>query len=328
MEATHGAGRGDQAVARRLGIAGACRDRRARGRRRDARAGVRHRRDRGARQDAAGRLAEEAAAQQHAVTRRRWRSSSARATRRGSRTGTTWSGPTFRSSPPTRRRRAARAGTTSAAWGYALRKNKRERGGGARLRRRGSTRTCRCSTPAPAAQRRRSSSAASATYSSRGRTKRSSAVKQLGPDKFDIVVPSVSIRAEPPVAVNDAVAQKHGTTKVARAYLEFLYTDAAQALGAKHYFRPTGPRSLAKYGGAFLKVQQFYDRRGVRRLEQGAADALRRRRRVRPDLFGGAGDEPLTVRAPSDAVRAARAVRVARGEAHPGLHARLSAACS
>jgi sulfate/thiosulfate transport system substrate-binding protein len=82
-------------------------------------------------------------------------------------------------------------------------------------------------------------------------------VKQLGPDKFDIVIPSVSILAEPPVAVNEAVAQKHGTTKVARAYLEFLYTDAAQALGAKHYFRPTGPRSLAKFGDTFPKVPQF-----------------------------------------------------------------------
>jgi sulfate transport system substrate-binding protein len=82
-------------------------------------------------------------------------------------------------------------------------------------------------------------------------------VKQLGPDKFDIVIPSVSIRAEPPVAVNEIVAQKHGTTKVARAYLEFLYTDAAQAIAAKHYFRPTGPRSLAKYGGTFPKVPQF-----------------------------------------------------------------------
>ena len=82
-------------------------------------------------------------------------------------------------------------------------------------------------------------------------------VKQLGPDKFDIVIPSVSILAEPPVAVNETVAAKHGTTKAARAYLEFLYTDAAQAIAAKHHFRPTGPRSLARYGAAFPKVPQF-----------------------------------------------------------------------
>ncbi|HEX7977309.1 MAG TPA: sulfate ABC transporter substrate-binding protein [Gemmatimonadaceae bacterium] len=83
------------------------------------------------------------------------------------------------------------------------------------------------------------------------------ATKQLGPDKFDIVIPSVSILAEPPVAVNETVAAKHGTTKVARAYLEYLYTDSAQAIGARHYFRPTGPRSLAKFGGNFPKVPQF-----------------------------------------------------------------------
>jgi sulfate/thiosulfate-binding protein len=83
------------------------------------------------------------------------------------------------------------------------------------------------------------------------------ATKQLGPDKYDIIIPSVSILAEPPVAVNETVAAKHGTTKVARAYLEYLYTDSAQAIGAKHFFRPTGPRSLAKFGHDFPKVPQF-----------------------------------------------------------------------
>jgi sulfate/thiosulfate-binding protein len=83
------------------------------------------------------------------------------------------------------------------------------------------------------------------------------AARQLGPDKFDIVVPSVSILAEPPVAVNETVAQKHGTSAIARAYLQYLYTDSAQAIGATHYFRPTGPRSLAKFGGNFAKVNQF-----------------------------------------------------------------------
>jgi sulfate transport system substrate-binding protein len=83
------------------------------------------------------------------------------------------------------------------------------------------------------------------------------ATKQLGPDKYDIIVPSVSILAEPPVAVNETVAAKHGTTRVARAYLEYLYTDSAQAIAAKNFFRPTGPRSLAKFGGNFPKVPQF-----------------------------------------------------------------------
>jgi sulfate transport system substrate-binding protein len=83
------------------------------------------------------------------------------------------------------------------------------------------------------------------------------ATKQLGPDKYDIIVPSVSILAEPPVAVNETVAAKHGTTRVARAYLEYLYTDSAQAIAAKHFYRPTGPRSLAKFGGNFAQVPQF-----------------------------------------------------------------------
>src|SRR5215218_4239638 len=83
------------------------------------------------------------------------------------------------------------------------------------------------------------------------------ASRQLGPDKFDIVIPSESILAEPPVAVNETVAARHGTTKVARAYLEYLYTEQAQAIAAKHYFRPTGPKSLDKFGGTFPKVPQF-----------------------------------------------------------------------
>src|SRR5881227_1126250 len=70
------------------------------------------------------------------------------------------------------------------------------------------------------------------------------AARELGPTKFDVVIPSVSVLAEPPVAVVEEVAKKHGTSDVAKAYLQYLYTDSAQAIGAKHYFRPTGPRSL------------------------------------------------------------------------------------
>ena len=71
------------------------------------------------------------------------------------------------------------------------------------------------------------------------------AVKELGPDKFEIVVPSVSILAEPPVTVVDKVAAKHGTTEVAKAYLEYLYSPQGQQLAAKHFYRPVeaGARS-------------------------------------------------------------------------------------
>lgn len=63
-------------------------------------------------------------------------------------------------------------------------------------------------------------------------------VNELGKDKVEIVVPSVSILAEPPVAVVDKIVDKHGTRKVAEAYLQFLYTKEGQALAAKNYYRP------------------------------------------------------------------------------------------
>jgi sulfate transport system substrate-binding protein len=72
------------------------------------------------------------------------------------------------------------------------------------------------------------------------------AVKDLGPDKFEIVVPEVSILAEPPVALVDAVAKRKGTTEVASAYLQHLYSPQGQQLAAKHYFRPAQPESLSE----------------------------------------------------------------------------------
>jgi sulfate transport system substrate-binding protein len=67
------------------------------------------------------------------------------------------------------------------------------------------------------------------------------AVNELGPAKFEIVVPSVSILAEPPVTVIDRFADKHGTRQVAQAYLEYLYSPVGQRLAAKHYYRPVVP---------------------------------------------------------------------------------------
>jgi sulfate/thiosulfate transport system substrate-binding protein len=83
------------------------------------------------------------------------------------------------------------------------------------------------------------------------------AVKELGPDKVEVVVPSVSILAEPPVAVVDKVAKKRGTTAVAQAYLEYLYTPQGQEIVAKHYYRPVDPTIAAKYTSQFPKVQLF-----------------------------------------------------------------------
>jgi sulfate/thiosulfate-binding protein len=66
-------------------------------------------------------------------------------------------------------------------------------------------------------------------------------INELGPDKFEIVVPSISILAEPPVTVVDGVANKRGTARVAQAYLEYLYSPVGQKLAARHYYRPVNP---------------------------------------------------------------------------------------
>jgi sulfate/thiosulfate-binding protein len=80
------------------------------------------------------------------------------------------------------------------------------------------------------------------------------AAKQLGKDKFEIVVPSLSILAEPPVAVVDKVAIRRGTSEIARAYLEYLYSKPAQEIVAKHYYRPRDPQVAAKYASVFPKM--------------------------------------------------------------------------
>jgi sulfate/thiosulfate transport system substrate-binding protein len=69
------------------------------------------------------------------------------------------------------------------------------------------------------------------------------AIQELGPDSFEIVVPSLSIKAEPPVSIVDEVVDAKGSRKVAEAYLNFLYTPEAQKLIAHHYYRPTDPKS-------------------------------------------------------------------------------------
>ena len=79
-------------------------------------------------------------------------------------------------------------------------------------------------------------------------------IKELGPDKVDIVVPSLSILAEPPVTVVDKVVDKKGTRAVAQAYLEYLYTPEGQEIAAKHYYRPRLEAVARKYAATFPKV--------------------------------------------------------------------------
>lgn len=83
------------------------------------------------------------------------------------------------------------------------------------------------------------------------------AIKELGPDKVEIVAPSVSILAEPPIAIVDKVVDKRGTRKVAEAYLQFLYTDQAQAIIAQNYYRPSVEKEAKKYAAQFPNVKLF-----------------------------------------------------------------------
>jgi sulfate/thiosulfate-binding protein len=83
------------------------------------------------------------------------------------------------------------------------------------------------------------------------------AVNELGKDKFEIVVPSLSILAEPPVAVVDTFADQHGTREVAEAYLKYLYTEEAQELAAKNYYRPRLDAVAKKYENQFPSLKLF-----------------------------------------------------------------------
>ncbi len=82
-------------------------------------------------------------------------------------------------------------------------------------------------------------------------------VKELGPDKFEIVTPSLSILAEPPVAVVDKVVDKRGTRKVAEAYLNFLYTPEGQAIAGKNFYRPRDPEVAKRFASTFAPVTLF-----------------------------------------------------------------------
>jgi sulfate transport system substrate-binding protein len=105
------------------------------------------------------------------------------------------------------------------------------------------------------------------------------AQQQLGADKFDIVVPSISVKAEPPVALVDGNADAHGTRKVAQAYLQYLYSDVGQRLAAKHYYRPFKPEladpedmkrfakvdlvTIAEFGGWKIAQPKFFGDGGI-----------------------------------------------------------------
>ncbi|ORE92929.1 ABC transporter substrate binding protein (sulfate) [Stappia sp. 22II-S9-Z10] len=105
------------------------------------------------------------------------------------------------------------------------------------------------------------------------------ALEELGPDEFEIVVPSVSVKAEPPVALVATNAEKHGTTEVAQAYLDYLYSAEGQTLAARHYYRPAQPEladgadlerfpdltlvTIADFGGWAEAQPRFFSDGGV-----------------------------------------------------------------
>ena len=81
------------------------------------------------------------------------------------------------------------------------------------------------------------------------------AVNELGKDKFELIYPSLSILAEPPVAVIDKVVEKRGTRLTAQAYLDYLYSEEGQQIAARHYYRPTHPKVAAAYAKQFPKLK-------------------------------------------------------------------------
>jgi sulfate/thiosulfate-binding protein len=82
-------------------------------------------------------------------------------------------------------------------------------------------------------------------------------LKEFGAEKFEIVAPSLSILAEPPVTVVDRIVDRRGTRKVAEAYLQHLYSREGQELAAKHFYRPSDPEVLAAHAATYPRVELF-----------------------------------------------------------------------
>ena len=104
------------------------------------------------------------------------------------------------------------------------------------------------------------------------------AIEELGPDQFDIVVPSLSILAEPPVVVVDANVDAKGTREVATAYLEYLYSDVGQNIAARNFYRPAKPDVVEP-----AELERFPD------LELVTIDDLGGWREAQPRFFGDGG---------------------------------------
>ena len=170
----------------------------------------------------------------------------ARAIRRASRTGTTSSKPGVQVITPNPKTSGGARWNYLAAWGYALDKCEGDEAKAQRLR----GRDLQGNVPVLDTGARGSTT----TFAQRGigdvliswENEAFLALKEFGEDKFEIVVPSISILAEPPVALVDGNVDAKGTRKAAQAYLDFLYTPQAQAIIAKNFYRPIKPEAAAK----------------------------------------------------------------------------------
>jgi sulfate transport system substrate-binding protein len=143
-----------------------------------------------------------------------------------------------------------------AAWGYALRKN-----GGDEAKARAFVTQLFKNVPVLDSGAR----GATTTFAQRGigdvlvswENEALLALKEFGSDKFEIVAPSLTILAEPPVAVVDKFAARRGTLEVARAYLEYLYSAEGQDIIGRHFFRPRSAQAAEKYAAQFPKLELF-----------------------------------------------------------------------
>ncbi len=143
-----------------------------------------------------------------------------------------------------------------AAWGYALKKNNNDR-----EKARGFVRQLYENVPVLDSGAR----GATTTFVERGlgdvliawENEAFLSINELGKDKFEIVVPSISILAEPPVSVVDSVVDRRGTRKAAEAYLQYLYSDEGQEIAAKNYYRPRNQNIEKKYAAQFPKINLF-----------------------------------------------------------------------
>jgi sulfate/thiosulfate-binding protein len=122
-------------------------------------------------------------------------------------------------------------------------------------------------------------------------------LKELGADKFEIITPSLSILAEPPVTVIDKVVDKRGTRKVARPTSSTCTRPKARNWPPRHFYRPQDAKIAARHAGQFVKTRLITIDKVVRRLAQRAEGTLLGRRRLRPDLRSRR--QALTFRRPS-----------------------------